>query len=1218
MGEPIAIVGIGCRFPGGRDLPSYWKLLQQGSQVSSRASKNAELPIPRSALADSGRRNVLSQHSGQIENVQDFDWRSFQMLPREVRHMDPQHRLLLEVAWEALEDAGLPRRCVRGTRASVFVGIQWNDFLRLLCKDWSKLDGYACLGNLFAFAASRISYCFDLRGPSLAVDCGCASTIAAMQLACHSLWNRESDIALVGGVELMLSPDTFVLMSASGLLSRKGRCQTLGAEADGFVRGEGAGVIVLKPVSSLSAQDRPYAILRATAVNHNGRNEWIMAASQPAERAVIQQCCRSAGVTPRDLDYVELHGTGSSRGDQVEIQALAELIRDRRQRSHHCFIGSVKTILGHLGAASGIASVIKVALALHHREIPPMVIPERIHPAIDLSRSGLALPEKLMPWPKKRGLPLAGVTALSLSGVNAHAILAAPPGNRARRIYPQKRACRSSGDKPFLLPLSADSVGRLKKLVHVYLEFLGDGGTSLAVEDVCFTAGARRDHYPFRIAVVGSSGAELEHRLKLEIVKLESGRGGFPDSVHPKLVWIFPETPVKTYTDNQNSWLQKEPAAQELLEQWRGILRERFGVNSLLQENQNQSKVSGIVKGFIDQVILAVLLREWGIRPEALAGLGTGAVAAAYIAGQMDLKRALSTIEKPGKDDTAGELFLRDDSGYKSSGNFLQQDEMYRLLGHSEYVFLEFGPTVTIRQRTLSRNCPSHSESPCDLSRTCKELDRALALNILGELYKFGYDVDWDAHYAGSCRITWLPTYPWQRERLWPDWLDDSMVATPPERERKSRIFTAQSHPLLGAHTRLAFPPNSHFWPFLLPEEIQQMFLHHQLGGRPVLPDSAYLEMALTMAQQALGFNSCELDDLIFHAPCFLDTASQSEMQLFLMVGENQQATVKALSRARSEQNGSAPWKTHFSCTVRSPRPAQADPPKITAPQSRLSHSRTVSRDEFYEALNLRGWNADPAMRAVQKLRYGPASFSAEIDGTLDGAQVFRDFRLQPILLQSCMHAPLAVLPESSRMNIVALLRGIKRFRWFDQRVVSGLCRFEPCREFSADFNPSEWDLCVEDEEGRIVLEAQRLHYRQMPVSEFLSSPGPGDVDPSEAPTLHQLRRARGPERQSLLQRYVRNQVIEVLGKGPNVLIDEHCPLTQLGMDSLLAYELKCHLERDLHLSVPVSQLLGSGSVENISGHLASQFVSDFPSAMQPQPGEKGPESESSEEVFRI
>src|SRR5216683_666794 len=450
--EPLAIIGIGCRFPGANNPQEFWELLRSGR------SAIRDIPIDRWQTeklyhpdpAQPGK--MVSCRGGFLDQVDRFDPSAFGMLASEVRSMDPQQRLLLEVAWEAFEDAGLPFSELAGSKTSVSIGIGWNDYLRLLTSNWSKIDRYMLTGNATSVAANRLSYAFDLRGPSVAIDVGCTSSLSAVYLACQSLWTKEADLALAGGVHLLLSPDGSLIISKAGFLSAEGTCRAMDATANGTVLGEGAGVVILKRLSQVCASDRVYAMIYSVETNHNGHTDKIIAPDQAAQVALLRIAYRNAGVNAAEIDYAELHGMGFLHGDAVEANALSEALHDSPERTHPCLIGSVKTNIGDLESAAGIASLIKVALSLYHQEIPPSLNFERYNPSISLQNFPLEVSQTTQPWPEKDTVPLASVTTLALAGANAHAILARPASLVLRGSRKADAAC---DDEEQIFPFSA-------------------------------------------------------------------------------------------------------------------------------------------------------------------------------------------------------------------------------------------------------------------------------------------------------------------------------------------------------------------------------------------------------------------------------------------------------------------------------------------------------------------------------------------------------------------------------------------------------------------------------------------------------------------------------------------------------------------------------------------------------------------------------------------
>jgi 3-oxoacyl-[acyl-carrier-protein] synthase II len=505
--EPIVIAGIGARFPQAPGVEAFWNLLWEG-RSGIREMPAADFRWDEAGLYESTNGKapkITTRRGGFLDDLDLFDWKAFRILPREAARMDPQHRLLLEVAWEALEDAGLPLQSVAGTRTGVFVGITWNDFLRRQSTELNRLDGYCASGNGFAFASNRISFAFDLRGPSLSVDVACVSSLATIHMACQSLLSGESDLALAGGVELLLSPDSSVMMSQAGILSPEGCVRPLDAKADGFVRGEGAGLIVLKRLSDVKPSDRVYAVIQGSALNHKGTNEWFMAPRQEAQSSAVREALEAAGKSGADLDYIELNGTGFLEGDRAECLALGEVVRDKRDASNPCAIGALKPSIGNLGAAGGISSVIKVALSLHHRTLPPTLNLTELNPSIPFDELRLRPQTERMTWPEREGrLPLAGVHGTSLSGSNAHLIMEGVEAAREKS---------SAEEKPRLFVLSAKSETALATAKKNFVQFLEEAGSAHSLRDLCYSGAMRRTRHEFRFAAVVSTVKELGEAL---------------------------------------------------------------------------------------------------------------------------------------------------------------------------------------------------------------------------------------------------------------------------------------------------------------------------------------------------------------------------------------------------------------------------------------------------------------------------------------------------------------------------------------------------------------------------------------------------------------------------------------------------------------------------------------------------------------------------------
>ncbi|MGA7426127.1 MAG: SDR family NAD(P)-dependent oxidoreductase [Rhodoplanes sp.] len=650
--EPIAIIGIGCRFPGGvKNTDDLWKLLADGvDAVVEVPEERWHLPaLYHPDPVRPGRANT--RWGGFLDQINRFDAQFFGISPREAELADPQQRLLLEVAYHAVEDAGLTLDALAGTRASVYVGIcSWDySFLQLNSESRAAIGPYTNLGSSLCIAANRISYFFNLAGPSLAVDTACSSSLVATHLGCRSIWNGESELVFVGGVNLTLRPELTIGFAKASMLSPDGRCRSFDARANGYVRGEGAAVIILKPLTrALADGDHIYALIRATAVNQDGRTAGISMPNQAAQEANILEALRLADIAPESVQYVETHGTGTSVGDPIEANALGTVYGKARKPGDRCVIGSIKSNFGHLEAAAGITGLIKAALCLQHRRIPKSLHFETPNPQIDFDDLRLQVSQRLEPWPEtSKQPPRAGVNAFGFGGTNGHAILEAPP---EIDVVTRTHAEVSDDAVAWMLPLSARNEGALSDLARSYLSALRDerGLGNETLRDICFSAGVKRSHHEFRLALVAHDKAKLAEQIESFLA------GEKPPNSSSGRALGTPSRPVFVCSGMGQQWWAM---GRELLAQERVFRRAVDEVNGLfgrlagwslidqLMADETASHVQETRVGqpaiFALQVGLAALWRSWGVEPAAVLGHSAGEMAASYISGALSLEDAV-------------------------------------------------------------------------------------------------------------------------------------------------------------------------------------------------------------------------------------------------------------------------------------------------------------------------------------------------------------------------------------------------------------------------------------------------------------------------------------------------------------------------------------------------------------------------------------------------
>ncbi|MFB9905678.1 SDR family NAD(P)-dependent oxidoreductase [Allokutzneria oryzae] len=613
--EPIAIVGMGLRLPGGADDPeSFWRLLDERT--------DAVTEVPAARWSGTGG---AAGWGGFLSEVDSFDAGFFGISPREAKRLDPQQRLLLEVTWEALERSGIPPEGLTGSRTGVFVGVVVTDYDKL---STAERDIYTVTGNGHSFPAGRLSYQLGAQGPSMTVDTACSSSLVAVHLACQSLRTGESTLALAGGVNLMLDPDMTDMLAGSSALSPDGRCRTFDARANGYVRGEGCGVLVLKRLSDAEAAGDPVlAVVRGSAVNSDGRSSGLTAPNVTAQKALLRQALSNARAEPGDIGYVETHGTGTPLGDPIEVEALADVLGAPRTDGSRCVLGAVKTNIGHLEAAAGVAGVIKAVLAMRRELIPANLHMRTLNPRIDLTGTALTIPTEPVPWTTGK---LAGVSSFGISGTNAHVILAEAPNQPAAPVT----------DGPVLLPISARTEPALRALAAAYPDFLAHG----AVE-VARTAASRRHHHEHRAVFVADSRDDLAAKIEA-FARGDSPSGvvsGRASATRPKVAFVFPGQGSQWAGMGRDLYAE-EPVFAEALRRCDAAIRAETGwsVIDRLHDFDGVGVIQPVL--FALEVALAELWRAYGVEPDVVIGHSMGEVAAAHVAGALSLEDAVKVI----------------------------------------------------------------------------------------------------------------------------------------------------------------------------------------------------------------------------------------------------------------------------------------------------------------------------------------------------------------------------------------------------------------------------------------------------------------------------------------------------------------------------------------------------------------------------------------------
>ncbi|BAQ66805.1 type I polyketide synthase [Geminocystis sp. NIES-3709] len=650
LGEKIAIVGMACRFPQANNCDEFWQLLQEGKSAIGL----------RGGTARSSNRVNIDYVGGYIDNYDQFDPQFFDISLREAVNIDPQQRILLQVTHEALENANISLDMLSGSNTGVFIGISSSDYAQLQVKNGWEVNVYTGTGNAGSIASNRISYSYNLLGPSLSVDTACSSSLVAIDLAVNSLKNGECSQAIVGGVNLILSPELTETFEKAGMMAQDGKCKTFSAEADGYVRGEGCGVVILKPLNqAIIDRDNILAVIHGTAVNQDGKSNGLTAPSGKAQQRVVKTAWQKARITGDKINYIEAHGTGTALGDPIELNSLGELLLSRQDEElSPVWIGSTKTNIGHLEAAAGIAGLIKTVLALHHEVIPPLVNFTQLNPYININNSRIKIPTESITWQKSSQPRYAGISSFGFGGTNAHVIIGdAVIDNDTEAIEDvntRKQEKINEGETlsslplslfpPQLLTISAQSESALSDLVTRYRDFL-ETAKDEDFANICYTSNIARSSLKYKLAVVGKNKEEILSRLKVkenktlensQIAFLCTGQGSQYSKMGEELYQAssYFKNIVDYCEQVLNNYLEKP-------------------LTEVLFEEKNESLLNQTIYTqpalFVIEYALAKLWLRYGIQPSIVMGHSVGEYVAATLAGVFSLDDGLKLIAYRGK-----------------------------------------------------------------------------------------------------------------------------------------------------------------------------------------------------------------------------------------------------------------------------------------------------------------------------------------------------------------------------------------------------------------------------------------------------------------------------------------------------------------------------------------------------------------------------------------
>ena len=1139
--DPIAIVGIGCRFPGAAGFEEFWTLLRNGVDAIS------EIPRERwdiDALYDPlpGTTGKMSTRwGGFLPGVNQFDPHFFGISPREAAAMDPQQRLLLEVAWEALENAGQPPDKLAGSRTGVFVGIGGFDYSNVIInyQDHLKvMNAYLGTGNAHSIAANRISYLLDLRGPSMAIDTACSSSLVAIHMACESLRNGQSDLAIAGAVNLILSPEVTIAFSHARMMAADGRCKTFDAKADGYVRAEGAGAVVLKRLSdALRDRDRILALVRGSAVNQDGRTAGIAAPNGSAQQAVIREALAQAGIAPSALTYIEAHGTGTSIGDPIEIEAIKGALGEAVPGEPECLLGSVKANIGHLENAAGMAGLAKVLGCLQHNEIPGQLHFTKLNPRISITGTRIVIPSKVQPWPRAERR-LAGISSFGFGGTNAHMIVEEPPARSQPEGLPA-RPCH-------ILTLSARTENALKEMAGRLEKHLAEHPEH-SLANICFSANAGRSLFARRFAAVIESKNQLREALSAfavgEVARnpvADPRAGHFTRKDGPRMAFLFVgvEDSVACAAVQLYGTQPVFRSAIDRCSRFLGSHADEPFLAALSAGEKNLERRDPAV--FALQFALAELWRSWGIEPDAVLGAGVGEYTAAVTARVMSCEDALKLVVErarlyqlavhngdrirmldefevaaqrvkfnfpcvPFVSGSTGQILAEGeipDADYwrRHVPEDAQVEKGIKTLAAKGYDhFLEMGPSGSSFEADFRSN-PEMKATRLASLENGRDAWKSL-LTSLATLYVRGASVDWkafDEPYQ-PLKIP-LPTYPFERERCW----EDDPNASPLEGPRKP------THGLLGERVNSA----------LLMAQFQSKIgidTHRYLGdhkaqGSIVFPAAAYLEMARAASTEIFGTGTGTgthvLSNIAFQEALLLPASGTRTLQLVASPASSGSASFQIYSSNMNLNGGpeNSAWALHASGDMRMEvadlNRCAEEQYNLDEIQTRCPHRETAA--ELYASLKNAGLEYGPCFQGVERVWCGfnealgevrlPAEAISDCQtiGKTDGMWI------HPALLDSCMQVFAAALPENrneSGRQRIYLPTSVENLRFLSRpaaRIFSH-CVVRPGSSLGTDFMQA--DIRLLDENGCVSCELLGLQIKRVArESDREARENPGDL----------------------------------------------------------------------------------------------------------------------------
>ncbi len=1199
--EPLAVISMACRFPGGCNTPEkFWNLLKAGQEgLSDVPSKRWD---NRAFYDEEVKPNKLYIQQGNFltEDVSLFDPKLFNISPREAEEMDPQQRLLLELTWEAMERAGQAPGELEGKSAGTFIGIIGSEYA-MLPRDPEKTSPYSITGVTSHMASGRIAHVFGFHGPALSFDIACSSSLVAIHQACESLYNDECELAVAGGVGLMLRPQSFVGLCQMQALSRDGRCKPFSANGDGYGRGEGAGLIVLKRLSAAQrAQDPILALIQGSAVNHDGASSGLTVPNGQAQKALLKQAIQRAGIEPEDISYLEAHGTGTALGDPIEFESLKQVFGQNRRQDNPLMMGTCKANIGHLEAAAGIAGVIKTVLCLQHKAIPPHINCPELNPRVKLEAIPALLPSSYRDWETPEGAPrLAGVSSFGFSGTNAHVIVKEAP-----------ETCSESPagktDRPLhILTLSAQNPEALSELTEAYRHFLTNS-PSMDIGSLAFTANAGRSHFAHRMACVGSDQDELLSGLvRFQETQKPSTCVYYDDAPSGKAAKItvfFPGEMIEeikrlpAFLDTTPYFRKTWEKCEELFEPH--IHKSLVEVNSNLEDPSVKNTLSHAALTFSFAYASFRLLEHWGIQIHSVYAQKDGLYSMTAASGLLPLEEAVPHLVHryapesfaelprhsltmprvrviwPGKKKALNRSDLTDEGLIEQAYDQTSQpQDVKKLLPTENAILCELHTTPCLLKQLYGEALTS---MPYKMLYDIASIENGF-VHAAAQFYSLGHGVDWKGYDEGSCRRKVpAPTYPFRKRSYWIPRLEEGYeVRVPQPISSKTRA----PHPFIGQLQ-------------VSPSKVKQVHYKLSLSQTPELKDThgvvhiGYLLEMLQSGMEKSGTRDFRIREMAFEVALMIPDTEEVEVQLLL-----EPAEVGLNFSFHSRNQKSEQWTKHVHGAV------------DFIDQSEQKRSLTAFQEElkkgqsglvFYQSMEERGIKLG---RSVQWIEYvwskaGEALAQFRMATDPEQSSAYQN-PFHPGIWDACaqlFHATLAETVAGDSSFMVTQLGELT----FEQAELTTPLWCHACSSgMPNEKGLLQGSLTLYTDKGGVLARSKNYQMKELTVAHkeaLRKASGPSLGQRNEEFLAVMRGTASEVEQIDHIENYLRTNLSGLL-KLPSGELSVTESLLDMGMDSLMGLEFKNKLDQGLGLDISVGMLIQGPSITELSEELRKQLV---------------------------